>query len=1312
MLGGFLVRWVHLLIALSLSFSALSIAVQPTAGASAHVSGPLVQWQTATIDFAGPTFNELDSNPNPFLDYRLQVTLRSPTGAVYSVPGFFDGDGNGGGSGNIWRVRFTPDAAGRWDYAASFRTGPGVAVDPTSDGGTPAGFDGASGAFGVVERDQNAPGFLKWGRLEYMGGHYLKFRDGPYWIKGGTNSPETFLGYGGFDDTLAGPLGHLTFENHVQDWGPGDPDWGAEQGRGIIGALNYFEQRHINSVYFLPMNIGGDGRNTWPYAGPINPAGGASNDNTHFDISKLTQWEQTFAHAQRSGVVLHVVLNEAERANKRELDEGTLGPERKLFYRELVARFAHHNALQWNISEEYDWELPLGPDTVKEFAGYLQDTDPYRHPITVHNNGNPDSAWAPFVGDSRFSVTSFQYPGSLPFPHSVLRYGDEVEEWRERTTASGRPIPIALDELRATTATNVEAQRKELIWPTYLSGGMMEHYIGGAELDKVLDDFRAYEALWDQSWYARKLLEQHLPFWEMEPHDSLLAGEATDFGGGQVFAKPGQVYAVYLPNASLSATLDLSRVSGTFNQRWYNPRTGAFEGFMTTVAAGAAVSLGLPPSAPTEDWALVIEKGTPTPTATAEPPTTEPDRQAVVGFTLIDAVTDQPLFALSDGATIDLAQLPVEALNVRADTSPSTVGSVRIGLNGHFRTENNRPYSLMGDQGGDYEPWTPRTGVYTISATPYTEKGAAGAAGVAHTITIRLVSSGGLGGAAPQERVMLPAAAHVLAQAPGQRFRVALPMLSAGASPQPADIFPYGVFDSHATLGASPERFAAMIADLQSRGLDSVLLTNSSPLQHGALLDVSDRMNFKVVMATHIELEQNWWPDSVPADKATAGRVIQPLVAAVSSHPSLIAYNIKDDASFELKRKIALAVEVFRELDPARPALAMLPSLPNALEVSGEVQTSPFLTFGYPFQVNDPPCKLNDPHVKSWVDGIREKIQYKDPAAPLWWVLQTHSTAEPGGGESTQLREPTVEEIRLQNWIILGEGARGIFWFIYSTVPSQPWVGLVDNEPLYAEVTNLARRVGPLRPTLLKLRKARDQFTAEAPQGTYISTLEHQLSRALYIVVANDSCADQEIVIRSAYFRGTLRNVESGELYSLGEAIPFRGGDGALLEVINATPITPTPAPPQRPNLVLNGSFEDKQAAELIGWHTNAFAAQDTTVAYSGDSSIKLSGDGTFRFISQSIALKPATKYTLMFWMKIQSSTGSGDRVGIRYVELPSSEKLADTWKNGDTGWVRRVVYFSTPEDYHQGRLDITWTLAPQAVVWVDEVAVYEGTGP
>ena len=149
-----------------------------------EITGELKKWHTVTISFTGPGAREDDTSPNPFLDYRLNVTFTAPGGREYIVPGFFDGNGRGNGIGNIWKVRFTPDEKGIWSYKASFRKGKEIAVDLFTKAGISAGyFDRAKDTFNIADRDLNASGFLKWGRLEYVNDYYLKFRDGTYWIK-------------------------------------------------------------------------------------------------------------------------------------------------------------------------------------------------------------------------------------------------------------------------------------------------------------------------------------------------------------------------------------------------------------------------------------------------------------------------------------------------------------------------------------------------------------------------------------------------------------------------------------------------------------------------------------------------------------------------------------------------------------------------------------------------------------------------------------------------------------------------------------------------------------------------------------------------------------------------------------------------------------------------------------------------------------------------------------------------------------------------------------------------------------------------
>ncbi|MFC1718701.1 DUF5060 domain-containing protein, partial [Candidatus Poribacteria bacterium] len=137
----------------------LVILSMSLAAADSSVSGTLKKWETITINFQGPRADTLDDDPNPFLDYRLQVHFTSPSGREYNVPGYFDGDGQGGRSGDAWRVRFSPDETGEWRFQTSFRKGPEVAVSLDINAGEPASFDGDQGSFVIKAQDTSAPGF-------------------------------------------------------------------------------------------------------------------------------------------------------------------------------------------------------------------------------------------------------------------------------------------------------------------------------------------------------------------------------------------------------------------------------------------------------------------------------------------------------------------------------------------------------------------------------------------------------------------------------------------------------------------------------------------------------------------------------------------------------------------------------------------------------------------------------------------------------------------------------------------------------------------------------------------------------------------------------------------------------------------------------------------------------------------------------------------------------------------------------------------------------------------------------------------------
>jgi hypothetical protein len=114
----------------------------------------------------------------------------------------------------------------------------------------------------------------------------------------------------------------------------------------------------------------------------------------------------------------------------------------------------------------------------------------------------------------------------------------------------------------------------------------------------------------------------------------------------------------------------------------------------------------------------------------------------VVSFTLVNANTGQDIRTLTNGSTISLATTG-RNVNIRANTNPATVGSVKMVLSGtqsRTQTENSAPYSLFGDSGGVYTSWTPATGSYTLKGTPYSSTNGSGFVGTSLTISFTVTN--------------------------------------------------------------------------------------------------------------------------------------------------------------------------------------------------------------------------------------------------------------------------------------------------------------------------------------------------------------------------------------------------------------------------------------------------------------------------------------------------------------------------------------------------------------------------------------------
>ncbi|CAN0532224.1 unnamed protein product, partial [Laminaria digitata] len=373
---------------------------------------------------------------------------------------------------------------------------------------------------------------------------------------------------------------------HSADWQPADPVWKEGKGKGLIGALNYLSSKGLNSLYFLTYNLdGGDGCDVWPWVD--------DEDKLRFDVSKLAQWEVVFNHMDKKGIQLHMVLS--ERQNAKDIGSpgengGTLNNVRKLYYREMVARFGHHLALQWNLGEENTNNNARR----KDFAAYIRSLDPYDHPITVHTSDSKAfSFYDDILGHSAFEATSLQA--------DISDYNELAAYYRKESLATGRKWAVYADEQSPNAGNDRADQLRQLgLYGNLMGGGAGVEWYFSADLS--LEDFRKYDLLWDEMAYASEFFQRHVPFSQMAP-----ANELTPSSKDYVLAKPGQTYVIYVPEKQ-PVLLDLTGEEALYNVRWFNPRTGGalLLGDVSDVQSGGMASLGNPPGNDRGDWIALV----------------------------------------------------------------------------------------------------------------------------------------------------------------------------------------------------------------------------------------------------------------------------------------------------------------------------------------------------------------------------------------------------------------------------------------------------------------------------------------------------------------------------------------------------------------------------------------------------------------------------------------------------------------------------------------------------------------------------------
>ena len=282
------------------------------------------------------------SNPFDFNVIELRATFTSPSGSKISFFGFYDGNGNGGQTGNVWKLRFMPDKVGTWNYTYSW-------TDGTS---------GGSGSFKVV--DTGLPGPLK------------VATDNPWYFMDSRGKPFDWRGY---DITAVRHWGFVPMTSNIQ------PFKDVVNSK-MVGKYN-ITMAHGPGYTQWAKDSGNTEDQWWPYNSTF--------DFKRYNLRVWKAWDEfmRFLASKKINTFMFSIMSQNSAQSL-----GTDGM--KSFYRYFTAR----NGAYWHLfgwSPTWEWTDIWKDSDVNQIMQQVQAWDPFQRLLTIHDCSNSNfTDWLDF----------------------------------------------------------------------------------------------------------------------------------------------------------------------------------------------------------------------------------------------------------------------------------------------------------------------------------------------------------------------------------------------------------------------------------------------------------------------------------------------------------------------------------------------------------------------------------------------------------------------------------------------------------------------------------------------------------------------------------------------------------------------------------------------------------------------------------------------------------------------------------------------------------------------------------------------------
>jgi hypothetical protein len=518
-------------------------------------------------DFAEVTLNvDAPDAKNPFTDVTVEGQFGKAGGPRIAVNGFCDS-----ADGSVFRIRFMPSAPGDYSYSIVYRQG-GFEKNYTGS------FHVSDGhRRGTLRVDPQYPSHFIW---EGTGEHYFFNGTTAFWLAGWQD--DRIIDYS------IERLHNLKVNRlRVLISGAADIFWGDA----VMTGPNF-------SLIVRP----------WIAQAPQN-IDHPGIDFTRFNVSYWQKWERMLRYARDRDVIISAILDIS--THKAQPAAGSEDERRYIRY--AVARLSAYSNLTYDLGDDLD--SFRDEKWAHETGTLIEGWDPYHHLATSHpvNRAHQDRAsdWMGFTSIQNWSreqhalmleERKIQAKTGRIIPQTNEEYGyeDHYPHWAPTPPGdSAETLRLTAWDIAMAGAYGTageSARRGTNVWPDtgggWINGRGDDNMVMLKGYEHMVDFFTSFE------------------WWKTEPHDELVDN------GAFCLAKPGEIYAVYLPIRPLCGNSENYRVPelcrdvtlklapGTYDAQWFSAYTG--EIVPLPHVQGPNWTIPNPPG--WLDWALLLKR--------------------------------------------------------------------------------------------------------------------------------------------------------------------------------------------------------------------------------------------------------------------------------------------------------------------------------------------------------------------------------------------------------------------------------------------------------------------------------------------------------------------------------------------------------------------------------------------------------------------------------------------------------------------------------------------------------------------------------